>query len=224
MFIALYQGHDAVNGYTLPDVLAFTFITQGMAALIGLWAWWPIAETVQSGQVATDLAPLRLSTCLARASSGRALFQLVARSVPPFVVGMLAFGVALPTDLLIWIATIPSVILAVTVSFGWRFILNLTTFWLVDHRGVAGISLLMSVLFSGFLVPLALSQDGLREAVTVLPFASMVAIPIDVFLGKLQGADLLAALGLQAFWAVAMLALGRLVCAAALHKLVVQGG
>ena len=52
----------------------------------------------------------------------------------------------------------------------------------------------------------------------------MVAIPIDVFLGKLQGGGLLAALALQAFWSVAMLGLGRLVLAAALRKLVIQGG
>jgi len=225
LFIALYQGHDAVNGYTLPDVLAFTFITQGMAALIGLWAWWPIAETVQSGQVATDLSrPYDYQFSWLAQDYGRALFQFVARSTPPFVVGMIAFGVTLPTDPFIWLVTVPSVLLAITISFGWRFMLNLTTFWLVDHRGVAGISLLMSVLLSGFLVPLAMWPDGLRGVVTLLPFASMVAIPIDVFLGKLQGADLLGALALQAFWAVAMLGLGRLVLAGALHKLVVQGG
>jgi ABC-2 type transport system permease protein len=52
----------------------------------------------------------------------------------------------------------------------------------------------------------------------------MVAIPIDVFLGKLRGGDLLAALALQAFWAVVMLGFGRIVLGAALRKLVVQGG
>ncbi len=230
LFIALYQeahaqGQTAVSGYTLPDVLAFTFITQGMAALIGLWAWWPMAETVQSGQVATDLSrPYDYQLSWLAQDYGRALFQFVARSTPPFLVGMVAFGVTLPTDPIIWLATAPSIVLAITVSFGWRFMLNLTTFWLVDHRGVAGISLLMTVLLSGFMVPLAMWPDGLREVVMLLPFASMVAIPIDVFLGKLQGVDLLAALSLQAFWAVAMLGFGRLMLAGALHKLVVQGG
>lgn len=225
MFIALYQHRPEVGGYTLADVLAFTFITQGMAALIGLWSWWPIAETVQSGEIATDLSrPYDYQLAWLAQDYGRAAFQLLGRSIPPYAVGMLAFGVTLPTDPLIWLAIIPSIVLAVTVSFGWRFCLNLATFWTIDHRGIAGISLLMSVLLSGFLVPLALWPDGLRAVVALLPFAAMVAIPIDVFLGKLQGADLLAALALQAFWAVALLAAGRLVLAAALHKLVVQGG
>ena len=224
-FIALYQTRGEVGGYVLADALAFTFITQGMAALIGLWAWWPIAESVQTGQVASDLSrPYDYQLAWLAQDYGRALFQLIARSAPPVVVGMLAFDIALPTDPLIWLATVPSLILAVAVSFGWRFILNLTTFWWIDHRGIANISMLVAILFSGFLVPIAMWPDGLREVVYLLPFAAMVAIPIDVFLGKLQGVDLIAALALQVFWAVAMLALGRLVLSAALHKLVVQGG
>lgn len=224
-FIALYQTRGEVGGYTLADAVAFTFITQGMAALVGLWAWWPIAETVQTGEVAADLSrPYDYQLAWLAQDYGRALFQLVARSTPPFVVGMIVFGVSLPTDPLIWLATVPSLILAVAVSFGWRFCLNLTAFWWIDHRGIAGISLLVAVLFSGFMLPLAMWPDGIREVVYLLPFSAMVAIPIDVFLGKLQGAGLLAALALQAFWAIAMLAIGRLMLAAALHKLVVQGG
>jgi ABC-2 type transport system permease protein len=225
MFIALYESRGEVNGYTLADALAFTFITQGIAALMALWGPWPIAETVQSGEVATDLSrPYDYQLAWLAQDYGRAVFQLLARSTPPFVVGMIAFGVTLPTDPLIWLAVVPSVILGIAVSFGCRFCLNLTTFWIVDHRGIAGIAMLMTTFLSGFLVPLAMWPDGVREVVWLLPFASMVAIPIDVFLGKLRGVDLLAALTLQVFWAVAMLMLGRAILAAALRKLVVQGG
>jgi ABC-2 type transport system permease protein len=225
MFIALYQSRGEVGGYTLTDALAFTFITQGIAALMALWGPWPIAESVQTGEVASDLSrPYDYQFAWLAQDYGRAAFQLIARSTPPFIVGMIAFDIALPTDPLIWLSAIPSVMLAIAVSFGWRFCLNLVTFWIVDHRGISGLSMLTTTFLSGFLVPLAMWPDGIREVVWLLPFASMVAIPIDVFLGKLQGVDALAALALQAFWVVLLLALGRLVLSAALHKLVVQGG
>ncbi|MGE3911995.1 MAG: ABC transporter permease, partial [Chloroflexota bacterium] len=225
LFIGLYQSRGEVGGYSLADALAFTFITQGMAALIGLWGWWPIAESVQSGQVATDLMrPHDYQLAWLAQDVGRALYQFVARSVPPFIVGLIAFEITLPTDPVAWLMLIPTIILAVGVSFGWRFCLNLTTFWWTDHRGIAGISMMAGMLFSGFMVPIAMWPDGLREIGYLSPFAAMVAIPIDVFLGKVTGLDLLAALGLQLFWFFAMLALGRVMLAAALHKLVVQGG
>ena len=225
MFIALYQTRGQVGGYTLADALAFTFITQGIAALMALWGPWPIAESVQTGEVATDLSrPYDYQFAWLAQDYGRAAFQFFARSTPPYIVGMIAFGIRPPSDPLIWLSVVPSVILAIAVSFGWRFCLNLATFWIVDHRGLAGISMLMTTFLSGFLVPIAMWPDGVREIVWLLPFSAMVSIPIDVFLGKLQGPDLLAALALQAIWAVVMLALGRVVLSFALRKLVVQGG
>jgi ABC-2 type transport system permease protein len=80
------------------------------------------------------------------------------------------------------------------------------------------------MLFTGFMLPLGMWPDRLREIVMLLPFAAMVSIPIDVILGKLHGIDLLAALAVQALWALVMLGLGRLVLNLALRKLVVQGG
>lgn len=225
VFIALYQSRPDAGGYSLQDALTFTFLTQGMAALIEMWSWWRIAETVISGQIATDLSrPFNYEGYWLAQDYGRALFQFLFRSVPPFLVGMVAFGADLPPDTLHAVALIPSLLLAVTVSFGWRFCLNLTTFWLLDYRGVGGIGNLVAILLSGFLVPVAMFPDAVRTGVYLLPFASMVAVPIDVFLGKLSGGALLAALGLQAFWALALLAIGRAMQAAALNKLVVQGG
>ncbi len=225
VFIGLYEATTEVAGYTLVDALLFTFASEAMAPLVELWAWWRIAETVQSGQVATDLSrPFDYQLYWLAQDYGRAAFQLLARTVPQFLAGVLFFGLLLPSDLLIWLALIPSLGLAVTVSFGWRFSLNLTAFWLTDHRGVAGLAILAAMVLSGFLVPVAMFPDSIRTAVYLLPFASMIAIPIDIFLGKLRGLELVGALLLQVFWAVVSLWIGRLILAAGLHKLVVQGG
>lgn len=228
VFIALYQSRPDAGGYSLADALIFTFATQGMAALVEMWAWWKIAETVQTGQVATDLSrPFDYQLYWLAQDYGRALFQFIGRFLPPFIIGILAFDLRLPSDPVLWVGLTVSLVLAVTVSFGWRFCLNLASFWLLDHRGVAGTATLLALLLSGFLVPVAMFPDWARTAVYLMPFmpfASMVAVPIDILLGKMRGQELIAALALQAFWAVSMLGIGRLVLAAALRKLVIQGG
>jgi ABC-2 type transport system permease protein len=225
VFIALFQTRTEVGGYDLDDTLTFTFLTQGMAALVEMWAWWRIAETVRTGQIATDLTrPFDYEFYWLAQDFGRAGFQFLFRSVPPFLVGAAIFGMVLPPTVWHWLALAPSLVLAVTISFAWRFMLNLTAFWLLDYRGVAGLAGLVALLLSGFLVPVAMFPDRVRTAVYLTPFASFVAVPIDIFLGKASGIGLIAALGLQLFWAVTMLLLGRLVLNAALRKLVVQGG
>src|SRR5262249_11798285 len=150
----LYQSRSEAGGYVLADALTFTFLTQGMIAVVELWAWWPIAETVRTGQIATDLSrPFDYQLFWLAQDFGRAAFQLVARGGPPLVAGLIAFGIRLPPAAVHWLALVPSLALAVAVSFGWRFCLNLTAFWLADHRGVAGMGNLVGMVLSGFLVP-----------------------------------------------------------------------
>src|SRR5688572_11030379 len=76
VFIALFEARPDAGGYTLQDALTFTFLTQGMAALTEVFSWWRIAETVQTGQVATDLSrPFDYQYYWLAQDYGRALFQ-----------------------------------------------------------------------------------------------------------------------------------------------------
>ncbi len=74
------------------------------------------------------------------------------------------------------------------------------------------------------ILPITFFPDWLAAIAHALPFASMVQVPIDVYLGKHTGAGLAAVLALQALWAAVMLGLVRLAFAAGTRKLVIQGG
>ena len=115
-------------------------------------------------------------------------------------------------------------VLAVCISFSFRFMTNILAFWLLDYRGVMTLAATFWTFLSGFVVPLALFPPVWRAVVEALPFAGMVQTPIDVFLQKYHGPALLAVLGRQLLWAVALLALGRWLMALATRRLVVQGG
>jgi hypothetical protein len=78
--------------------------------------------------------------------------------------------------------------------------------------------------FSGMTLPLAFFPSWLESFARVLPFASIIQVPIDVYLGKHTGANLAAVLAVQAAWAVALLTIGRIALARGTRKLVVQGG
>jgi ABC-2 type transport system permease protein len=52
----------------------------------------------------------------------------------------------------------------------------------------------------------------------------MIQLPVEVFLGKHDGADLTGVFALQALWAAALALAGRAVLARAVRRVVVQGG
>ncbi|GIH96235.1 ABC-2 family transporter protein [Planobispora siamensis] len=71
------------------------------------------------------------------------------------------------------------------------------------------------------ILPLNLYPGLLGDIVRALPWAAVVQVPADVYLGK---QDVAQALGFQLLWAVALFALGALATRAARRKVVIQGG
>ena len=110
------------------------------------------------------------------------------------------------------------------VSFAIRFVVNLLSFWLTDYRGAMLLAMTVTHLLSGLIMPLAFFPEPWDTVARALPFASMLQLPVDIFVGAASGSEIVAVLAIQAAWAVVLLALGRAVLAAGTRKLVIQGG
>lgn len=225
VLLALLAARPLVGGYDRADALTYVWVTQAMIMITFIWGWNDLALRIVSGDVVIDLSrPIDFQGYWLASDLGRALFHAVFRGIPPFLVGAFLFPLRIPIDPVTWVGFISSLLLATVLSFGLRFIVNLSAFWLLDYRGVVNVASLSWTFLTGFLVPLSFLPAGPRAVLEALPFAGMIQVPIDVFLNKHQGLDLLGALGFQAAWAAVILLIGRLLLAAAVRKLVVQGG
>lgn len=224
IFVALYQSRTDVGGYDLTDAITFVWLGQGMLMVLYLWSWWEVADTITTGSVVTDLMrPFDYYTYWLARDMGRAVYHFLFRGVTTFALGALFFRVSLPGAAQ-WPLFAVSVVLAVVTSFAFRFILNVSAFWLLDVRGVGGAATIAVTLFSGFEVPLVYFPAWLRAVSEALPFRGMMQTPADIFLGHLRGADALAALVMQLIWVAALVLAGRALVAAATRTVVVQGG
>jgi len=226
VFAALYDGdpNRQIAGFSRADALTYVWIGQAMIMPLFLWGWWEVAAAVASGDVVADLMkPFDFETYWLSRDLGRAACHLLTRFTPTILFGAFLYDLALPrpSDLGAWFGFGLSLLLAIVVSFAWRFLLNLAAFWLLDARGVQTIALLFVNFFSGFLVPLAFFPGWLRTVAEALPFRAFVMVPIEVALGQ---RGLASAVALQLFWVAALLLLGRGALALAERKVVVQGG
>jgi ABC-2 type transport system permease protein len=225
VFLAVFRERETVGSYDARDAVTYVWLAQGLLMTVYLYGWNEVASRVRSGDVATDLQrPLDLQAYWLAQDLGRALYHGIFRGVPPFLVGALVFDVLAPGGLGVWLAFLVSVTLAVVVSFAFRFLYNLAAFWVLDFRGVSVLASVATAFFSGQYVALAFYPEWLKVLAWSLPFAAMIQAPIEVFLGHVQGAELAGLLALQAFWAAALLLLGRALFGAGLRKLVIQGG
>src|SRR5690606_19554835 len=109
-----------------------------------------------------------------------------------------------------------SVALASGVGFAVRFLTNLSTFWLLDNRGVDQLVTMALLFFSGMLVPIVLFPSWLEATARALPFAAMIQLPVELFMGRHDTTgEIVGVLIVQAGWLIALLAAGRAMLAAA---------
>ena len=178
VLIALFAARPVLGGYRVGDALTYGFVAQGLIAVVAIWGWFEIEERIRSGEIATDLLrPHSFAGWWLAHDCGRALYQALARGIPPFLVAGLVFHLRLPQRPATAPLFLASLALAVAVSFAIRFMVNLFAFWFLDSRGLAAIMLTPWTFLSGLALPLAVFPAGLRTAARLTPFAATFDAP-----------------------------------------------
>ena len=225
VLLALFETRDDIGGYDATDALTYVWLTQAMLATVGIFGESDFAQRIQRGDVATDLIrpvhPLRAGLS---ADFGRALYHAVFRGLPPLVVGAIVFDLTAPSNPLVWVVFLVSVGLAIAVSFAFRFLYNLSAFWMLDYRGAMRIAVALAAFFSGFIIPVRFFPEWLQTLAYATPFPSMLQLPVDVFVGATTGTELVATLAMQLGWLIALVAACYAAFSQGTRKLVVQGG
>lgn len=222
---ALYRSRgsgSAVAGFDLREILTFIWMSQSLLMVIAIWGWWDMSASIQTGDVIVDLMkPIDYYGFWLSRDLGRAGCQVLMRFVPTMAIGAVLYDLEAPPSIGRWGLFAISVILAVVVSFAFRFILNASAFWLTDVTGVRTMALFATNFLSGLLVPITFFPPWLRTVADLLPFRTFIMVPNEVFLGHGSAAR---AIGLEVFWAVALSGLALLVLRLAMRKVVIQGG
>ena len=224
---ALYTGQTSVEGYDLNKILTYIVVSQTLLTFtFTLRVARIVEEKVRTGEVVTDLmkpVDFQLMT-LAMAvgtSSHTALFNMF----PKFLLFYGAFGLSLPPSLLTVLLFIISVVLGYVILFSMEFIIGIFAFWLVEIRGIYALVIWgLSMLFSGYFLPLEFYPAFLAKIAVVLPFRAIIYFPTAIYTGQLMGESLITALLIQLMWVAVLVGCGRLGYRAAFRKLVIQGG
>ncbi|GAP14303.1 ABC-type uncharacterized transport system, permease component [Longilinea arvoryzae] len=225
VMVALYNGQKSVNGLSMEGAITFAGLTQAMIMFLMLFGYTEIILSVTTGAVAGDLLrPIDYFVLWLGKDLGRALVNLLVRGIFFFALFALFFHIILPQGFIQWLAFGLSLVLSYLLSFSWRFLVNLASFWTPDAIGISRILFLLTQFLSGFLFPLQLLPDWFSAMCKMTPFPSIVNTPVGIFLGTIQGGSIGLELLRQAIWLGGLVLAGQLIYRAGIRKLVVQGG
>ena len=146
------------------------------------------------------------------------------RGLPTFLISIIFFTVALPTQPTTLVAFAVSMTLATFMSAAITITIFSSAFWTLDTTGISGLSYSLITLFSGMLVPIALWPEWMAHITEWLPFAGLIDVPFSIYLGKITGGGIWVAIGKQMIWVVFFVGLGRVLLRRGFSRLVIQGG
>ncbi len=227
-YLALWHQRAHAGGYDATDAVTYVWIGQALLMTVALWGGGTtddLAERIRTGDVAIDLyRPVGLIGWYLAGDLGRAAYHVLTpgrRADDPRAAALRhraarhpggggVFGVSL--------------VLAVVTSFGIRFLVACTAFWLLDQTGVRMLSGVLAIFLSGMMLPLVIFPEPLRSIALALPWASYLQTPADIWLGQRTGIAIVDGLAVQVLWIVVLLAMCQAVLGAATRKVVVQGG
>lgn len=222
VLVAVLTQRGPIAGYDVSTAVTYVWLGQGLLNVVNLWSDRTLSQQVRTGDIVVELGrPWDLQSALLAGDLGRAGHAVLMRLLPPMAIGMVFFPFRWPDHAATWVLFAASALLGVVVSFGIRFLLNVSAFWLLDARGVLAVWGTVGGLLSGLILPLAWFPAWAQAVLAWTPFPDLFQTPIDVFTER---GDPLALLGHQLVWAAVLFVLGRVALARGTLRLVVQGG
>jgi ABC-2 type transport system permease protein len=225
VLLALFGAREQVQGFSVADAVTYTGLAQALLAVLSIFGWYELMNTVHRGEIASDLLrPMDLFLFYLAQDAGRAVVQVLLRAVPILLLYAAFFGLELPRGPWHWLAVVSSLLLAWLCGFAFRFLVNLSAFWSPDARGIGRLLFTLMMFATGFLMPLRFFPDWLQTALAWTPFPSMLNTVVEVWLGVTPLPDAPRALMVQLIWSLALVALCYVGLARGTKRLVILGG
>lgn len=218
---------------TLAQTITYTWVAQGMLALVP-WTGDPeIAQAVRTGGVGYErLRPVntygwwyvRAAAWMTARVLPRVALMIAFAAVLLPLVGLETWSWRPPPNLAQAILFTISLACTVLLSSSIVMLLNLAAVTLLDERGPNALLSSLIIVLSGNLLPLPLLPDWMQGFLFVQPFAGVLDIPVRIYFGDLTGEIAAAGIGLQLAWTAAFVLIGRAWMTGCMSRLQMQGG
>ena len=225
---AVFDGQEPgakINGFTLPEMVTYIAVGWVSRSMYFSDIDETIDEWVRSGQISMHLLrPVNFQLMLLSEAFGGSLFRASCFTLPLSIVIFLCFPVAPPAGIAAGFLFFAGTLLAFAVLAEVNFLVGILSFYLKSIQGILRAKYYLLQLLSGLLLPLTFFPATVKEILEYLPFQAITFVPLQLYLGKVQGGAALLVLGQQLLWVVVLFFLGAFFWKRAVAKLTLHGG
>lgn len=235
LFKAFYEGNPSSFPMEFQALASYIWLQQAFLSMYMLWVYEnDIFGTITDGGVVYEMCrPLDLYNMWFARSMANRLSKAVLRCIPVLVLAACLkkpYGIGLPygESLLLKFGTLFCFLFSFFLAFlnvvALTMLVYILAFYTIRADGIKILMASLTEFLSGATIPLPFLPDGIREAVELLPFASIQNVPFRIYGGDLAGMEIFQKMILQVFWAAVLITTGKLLTKKAVKRIIVQGG
>ena len=229
VFEAFYANSTAQQSISLRQLIQVIWLQQSFLVFIMLWFRdSELLNLITSGNIAyelcrpADLYSFWYAKLIAQRLSGALLrcFPII------FIAALLPYpyNFSLPPTPFVFILFLITLILGLILVVAISMLLYISIFYTMNATGSLLIFGVFGEFLSGLIIPVPLMPEFLRKIVYALPFRYTSDLPFRIYAGNIGVTEALNGIGVQLFWIIALVLLGRLWMNKALKRIVIQGG
>ena len=224
IYKALYAGAAEVDGITFSMVATNFIISLGLTNAFSKNEMF-LHDKIKQGTIANELLkPVNFRMRMMFEDMGDGFFKVVFNFLPAVIISLLFTQLQPPAGVLNLILCLISTVLGYLVLWNISFIIQTWSFWLFSVWGIVTVKNAVINILSGALLPLWFMPQPVLDFIKFTPFDSIFFTPVQLYLGQLNGADILFNFARQIIWIVILYFIGDIFWKRGLKKLVVQGG
>lgn len=224
LYRALYGKNTVYDGITFSMLITnfiISFVIGNAFAIDDFF----LQSKVRDGSIANEfLRPINFKGRILAESLGESAFALIFQGVPALIITKWVFGMESPKDLSAFLLFIASIVFGYLILWCISFIVQVTSFWIINVWSVATIKNVLIDVLAGVFLPLWFLPDALRTFISFTPFESIYFSPIQLYLGRVEASEILLIFARQIFWIAILYAIGEILWRKGQKKLIVQGG
>ncbi len=222
------RSEGQIAGYRFENMVAYyllTMVSRAFSSMPGLASG--IARQIRDGEVKKYLIqPVDMI--------GFLLLTRIAHKIAYYSVALLPFALVFylcrgffidgwpdSTTLLLFVATL---IMAFLLGFFLEATMGLIGFWFLEVTSLLFIYMLLSFFLSGHMFPLDMLPEPWLSIVNLMPLKYLAFFPAAVFLGNVQGPELVQGVMIQAGWVVFFIITARIAFARGVKRYSGFGG
>ncbi len=213
---------EVLQGFTLLQMVQY-YIVSGIVGLVFSEPERWISEDVRRGQVARDfLRPISYFSQWIFFEIGINGFSLITQVIPTFVIGLLFFGLHIPS-VFYGVMFLVAVVGAFFIDYSIGYVLALASFWMKQITGLRRVKVTLLFFLSGGMIPLDFFPAWLERVTQLSPFAYVRYVPVKIYLEEYAKSEVLQLVGIQLLWVVGLYIVIRIVSFFAERQIVGAG-